>query len=102
MFDRDFAQRLLKWSAIALIYSITILSTGILLAYGLDARLSIGWQAVGHYMIVSGALGIKLGYIARLAAQDVLNPYYGPDVSQLRQLDVQTIPHVHSPSSRAA
>lgn len=75
MFDSAFAQRLLKWSTLALTFSIFILLLGILLGYVLDPRLSMGWQMVGHYLIGAGALGIKLNYIARLAALDVLQPH---------------------------
>ncbi len=83
MFDIAFAQRLLKWSGIALIFSISILMLGIVLGYVFDSRVSIGWQAVGHYLIAAGALGIKLNYIARLAALDVLQPHAEGWMSQL-------------------
>lgn len=97
MFDSAFAQRLLDWSSVALIYSISILALGVTLGYFLDSHLSIGWQAVGHYLVGAGALGIKLNYIARLAALDVLQPHPEGWVSQLGQVAPRAfIPHIAS------
>lgn len=75
MLDVTFAHDLLKWSTRAIFYSFTVLLFGVCLGYLFDQYLSMGWQAVGHFFIASGAFGIKVSYIARLAAMDVLNPH---------------------------
>jgi len=78
MFDVSFAGRLLQWSTRAICFAFFLLVGGVVLAYGLGYWLgiqaSMGWQMVGHYLIGSGAMGIKVSYIARLAALDVLSP----------------------------
>lgn len=102
MFDHAFAQRLLKWSGLALIFSISILTLGVVLGYVIDSHVSIGWQAVGHYLIGAGALGIKLNYIARLAALDVLQPHAEGWMSQLKRSRPQLIRLPAGPTARAA
>jgi len=102
MFDRDFAQRLLSWSGIALVFSLSVLTLGVVLGYVVDSWVSIGWQAVGHYLIGAGAMGIKLNYIARLAALDVLQPHPEGWMSQLDRSRAQLVMLPASPTARVA
>jgi hypothetical protein len=102
MFDSVFAQRLLAWSTIALIYSISVLTLGVGLAYLFDTHLSMGWQAVGHYLIGAGAFSVKVSYIGRLAALDVLQPHPEGWMSQLGLRGPRLTPLALPPPSRAA
>jgi hypothetical protein len=75
MLDIDFAKRLLGWGDAGLLAGLVLLFTGAMLAYVLDDGLSTGVQALGHLMVGIGGLGLKSGYVMRLAALDVLEPH---------------------------
>jgi hypothetical protein len=74
MFNTRFAERLLHWATASLLLSLVVLAAGVLLAYGLESA-SMPTEVVGHWLIALGAFGVKTTYIARLAAQDELDPH---------------------------
>ncbi len=73
MFDQSFAVRLRRWATVLFFSALGILVLGAGLAYGLDQP-GMAVEVVGHWFIALGAFGVKVGYIARLAALDVLEP----------------------------
>ncbi len=75
MLDRPFAERLLGWANRAFFLSLGLLIGGAVIAYGLGANTALLMEVLGHWLIALGALGVKVSYIARLAALDVLKPH---------------------------
>lgn len=46
-----------------------MLLVGVVVAYGLDSRLSIGTQVAAHSAVILGPSLLKIGYVMRLLAQ---------------------------------
>ena len=46
-----------------------LLLVGVVVAYGLDSRLSIGTQVAAHSAVILGPSLLKIGYVMRLLAQ---------------------------------
>lgn len=59
-------QRLMALSGLLLIGGLAMLLVGVVLAYGLEARLSIPALLLAHLMTILGPTLIKLGYVLRL------------------------------------
>lgn len=66
------ARRLFAWSRQAMGYSALVVAVAVALAYPLAHRLSLPAQIVAHLAIPVAAGVFKLGYVARLAAQEAL------------------------------
>ena len=60
--------RVLKLSHLLLIGGLVMLITGIFLAYGFDAYLSLPQLIGAHALTILGPTAIKLGYVMRLLA----------------------------------
>ena len=65
-------QRLLRFSSRLLVAGVLLLSSGIAAAYGDFVTLGIGELIGAHVLIVLGPTLFKLGYVMRLAAQEIL------------------------------
>lgn len=65
-------QRLLRFSSRLLVAGVLLLSSGIAAAYGEFVTLGIGELIGAHVLIVLGPTLFKLGYVMRLAAQEIL------------------------------
>lgn len=74
MLDRDFSERLLRWANRSLMGFLGLGLSGVVVAYGLGEKTTLMAEVLGHWLIAVGALGVKVSYIARLAALDVLRP----------------------------
>ncbi|WP_339490742.1 transmembrane sensor/regulator PpyR [Pseudomonas sp. EL_65y_Pfl2_R95] len=61
-------RRALKLSTHILVCGMAMLLTGVLLAYGLSAYLSITVLVMAHLMTLLGPALLKLGYVLRLQA----------------------------------
>lgn len=70
----DNPRRLLKLASVLLIGGLLMLLIGVVLAYVLDAGLSIPLLLVAHLMSILGPTLIKLGYVLRLHALNRLDP----------------------------
>ena len=46
-----------------------LMLVGVVVAYGLDSRLSIGTQVAAHSAVILGPSLLKIGYVMRLLAQ---------------------------------
>lgn len=66
------ARRLFVWSRRAMGYSALVVAAAVVLAYPLAHKLSLPAQIVAHLAIPVAAGVFKLGYVARLAAQEAL------------------------------
>ncbi|WP_207795944.1 hypothetical protein [Kinneretia aquatilis] len=66
------ARRVLAWSRQAMGYSALVVAAAVVLAYPLAHKLSLPAQIVAHLAIPVAAGVFKLGYVARLAAQEAL------------------------------
>lgn len=66
------ARRVLAWSRRAMGYSALVVAAAVVLAYPLAHKLSLPAQIVAHLAIPVAAGVFKLGYVARLAAQEAL------------------------------
>ena len=75
MLNKEFAARLLPWATASFFLSLFVLLSGVGVAYGLGSRSTMVLEMLGHWFIALGAMGVKVSYIARLAAQDVLRPH---------------------------
>lgn len=75
MLEIGFARRLVSWGNAGVFAGLAFLALGVCLAYVLDEALPFHVQLLGHLMVGLGAFGLKGGYIARLAALDVLKPH---------------------------
>jgi hypothetical protein len=60
--------RVLKLSHVLLISGLFALVSGAVLAYGLDAYLSLPSLVMAHALTILGPTAIKLGYVMRLLA----------------------------------
>jgi hypothetical protein len=84
------ARRLLRWTNIGLPSALLIMLLGAALAYAFDPALPMPVQIVGHALIGLSAFAVKTGYVARLAALDVLDPR--PFGEPVRYLDAPPTP----------
>lgn len=66
------ALRVFAWSRRAMGYSALLVAAAVVLAYPLAHKLSLPAQIVAHLAIPVAAGVFKLGYVARLAAQEAL------------------------------
>ena len=48
---------------------LALLLVGVVVAYGLDSRLSIGTQVAAHSAVILGPSLLKIGYVMQLLAQ---------------------------------
>ncbi|WP_271008253.1 hypothetical protein [Paucibacter sp. B51] len=64
--------RVFAWSRRAMGYSALVVVAAVVLAYPLAHKLSLPAQIVAHLAIPVAAGVFKLGYVARLAAQEAL------------------------------
>ena len=75
MFERNFAERLLRWASRGFFGFLALVSVGALLAYGPVEHTTMAMKVLGHAFVALGAFGLKVSYLARLAAMDVLKPH---------------------------
>lgn len=64
---------LLRLSHDVMLGSLVVLVVGLLVGFGLESRVSLGVQVLGHGVAMIAAVGLKLGYILRLEALAVQN-----------------------------
>jgi hypothetical protein len=69
------ARRLKRWGTNGLFVSLAVLALGASLAYVAYESLPISVQFLGHLLVGIGGVGLKSGYIMRLAALDALEPH---------------------------
>ena len=62
-------KNLLRVSTQLLLAGLALLLVGVVVAYGLDSRLSIGIQVAAHSAVILGSSLLKIGYVMRLLAQ---------------------------------
>jgi hypothetical protein len=74
-------QRALTLSSNLLVCGMAMLVTGVLLAYGLSAYLSLTCLVLAHLMTIIGPTLLKLGYVLRLQANYRLTLSARPDRS---------------------
>lgn len=65
-------KNLLRVSTQLLLAGLALLLVGVVVAYGLDSRLSIGTQVAAHSAVILGPSLLKIGYVMRLLAQHYL------------------------------
>ena len=63
--------KLLRLSHDVMLGSLVVLMVGLLVGFGLESRVSLGVQVLGHAVAMIAAVGLKLGYILRLEALSV-------------------------------
>ena len=66
-------RHLLLLSSYLLFGGLALLTVGLLLAYGLQARLTIATQVLGHSLVILGPTLLKVGYVLRLVAHHQLH-----------------------------
>ena len=62
-------KNLLRVSTQLLLAGLALLLVGVVVAYGLDSRLSICTQVAAHSAVILGPSLLKIGYVMRLLAQ---------------------------------
>ncbi|MGV6807812.1 MAG: hypothetical protein ACWA5K_07930 [bacterium] len=67
------AHDLLRYAHIALAVSVAVLVVSVLVAYPMESILPFPVLIAAHILTMIGAIGIKIAYIARLAALKNLN-----------------------------
>jgi len=65
-------RNVLHLSTHLLIAGLLLLLIGVVVAYGLDSRLTIGTQVAAHSAVILGPSLLKIGYVMRLLAQHYL------------------------------
>ena len=103
MLDRGFAERLLRWATRGFFGFLALLTAGALLAYGLGEPTTLAMKLPGHAFIALGAMGLKVSYVARLAALDVIKPHpdgWQREVRPPKALPLLRLDSVRSPDVR--
>ena len=65
-------RNVLRLSTRLLVAGLLLLLLGVVVAYGLDSRLTIGTQVAAHSAVILGPSLLKIGYVMRLLAQHYL------------------------------
>lgn len=65
-------KNLLRVSTQLLLVGLAMLLAGVVVAYGLDGRLTIGAQVAAHSAVILGPSLLKIGYVMRLLAQHLM------------------------------
>lgn len=60
--------KLLHLSHDVMLVSVLVLMAGLFVGFGLENRVSLSVQVLGHALAMIAAVGVKLGYIMRLEA----------------------------------
>lgn len=65
--------KLLQLSRDVMVGSLMVMVAGLFVGFGLESKVGLGVQVIGHTLAMIAAVGLKLGYIMRLEALSVLN-----------------------------
>lgn len=65
--------KLLQLSRDVMVGSLMVMVAGLIVGFGLESKVGLGVQVIGHALAMIAAVGLKLGYIMRLEALSVLN-----------------------------